>query len=84
MLSDFNLLFHLKVHTCMNMFLALSSRKKCENGKIHVASVPIGEAVLTCTNSLCFGAKFRKIGIPIHTPDLLKKVGYKGVFITET
>ena len=26
------------------------------------------EAVLTSTHNLCFGAKIRKIGIPLHTP----------------
>ena len=38
-----------------------------------------GEAVQTSTHNLCFGAKIRKIGIP-----LLKKVGYKGVYNTDT
>ena len=32
------------------------------------------------THNLCFGAKIRKIGIPLHTPDLLY-MGYKGVYI---
>ena len=32
-----------------------------------------GDAVLTCTHNLCFGAKIRKIGIPLHTPVLLYK-----------
>ena len=35
----------------------------------------LGEAVLTCTHNLCFGAKIRKIGIPLHTPVLLYKSG---------
>ena len=34
-----------------------------------------GEAVLTSTHNLCFGAKIRKIGIPLHTPVLLYKSG---------
>ena len=33
------------------------------------------EAVLTSTHNLCFGAKRRKIGIPLHTPVLLYKSG---------
>ena len=33
------------------------------------------EAVLTSTHNLCFGAKIRKIGIPLHTPVLLYKSG---------
>ena len=32
------------------------------------------------THNLCFGAKIRKIGIPLHTPVLL----YKMVYITWT
>ena len=36
------------------------------------------------THNLCFGAKIRKIGIPLHTPVLLYKVGFKGVFIART
>ena len=33
------------------------------------------EAVLTSTHNLCFGAKIRKIGIPLHTPVSLYKSG---------
>ena len=48
----------------------------------------IAEAVLTSThNNLCFGAKLRKIGIPLHTQVLLYKTGvqgFKGVYITRT
>ena len=36
------------------------------------------EAVLTSTHNLCFGAKIRKIGIPLHTPVLLYKRGVQG------
>ena len=36
------------------------------------------EALLTCTHNLCFGAKIRKIGIPLHTPVLLYKSGVQG------
>ena len=35
----------------------------------------IDEAVLTSTHNLCFRAKIRKIGIPLHTPVLLYKSG---------
>ena len=35
----------------------------------------LGDAVLTSTHNLCFGAKIRKIGIPLHTPALLSR-GY--------
>ena len=37
-----------------------------------------GEAVLTSTHNLCFGAKIRKIGILLHTPVLLYKNGVQG------
>ena len=36
------------------------------------------EAVLTSTHNLCFGAKIRKIGIPLHTPVFLHKSGFRG------
>ena len=35
----------------------------------------LGEAVLTSTHNLCFGAKIRQISLPLHTPDLLYKSG---------
>ena len=38
--------------------------------------------VLTSTHNLCFGAKIRKKGIPLHTPVLLHKSGVYGVYIT--
>ena len=30
------------------------------------------------THNLCFGAKIRKIGVPLHTPVLLYKSGVQG------
>ena len=42
------------------------------------------EAVLTSTHNLCFGAKIRKIGKPMHTPVLLSKSRVQGVCITRT
>ena len=39
---------------------------------------------LTSTHNLCFRAKIRKIGIPLHTPVLLYKSGVQGVFIART
>ena len=37
-------------------------------------------------HNLCFGAKVRKIGIPLHTPVLffIIKVGYERVYISGT
>ena len=37
----------------------------------------IGTRVLTSTHNLCFGAKIRKIGIPLH----YIKVGFKGYIL---
>ena len=34
-----------------------------------------GDAVLTSTHNLCFEAKIRKIGIPLHSPVFLYKSG---------
>ena len=42
------------------------------------------EAVLTSTHNLCFGAKIRKIVLPLHTPVLLCESVVSGVFITRT
>ena len=43
-----------------------------------------GEAVLMSTHNLCFGAKIRKIGIPLHTPVLLYKSGvYGGIHVRD-
>ena len=40
-------------------------------------------SVLTCTHSLCFGSKIRKLGIPLQTPVvLLYKSGCKGKYIS--
>ena len=36
------------------------------------------------THNLCFGAKIRKIGIPLQTPFSYIKVGFKGLFIART
>ena len=42
------------------------------------------EAVLTSTHNLCFGAKIRKLGIPLRTPDFLYKSGvYGGIHSTD-
>ena len=36
------------------------------------------------THNLCFGVKIRKIGIPCIPQFYLRKVGYKGVFMSWT
>ena len=38
----------------------------------------LGEAVLTITHNLCFGAKIRKTGISLQTPVFLYKSGVQG------
>ena len=38
----------------------------------------VAEAVLTSTHNLCFGAKIRKLDIPLYTPVLLYKSGAQG------
>ena len=44
----------------------------------------LAESVLTSTHNLCFGAKIRKIGIPLEPQFYYIKVGFKGVNITRT
>ena len=43
-----------------------------------------GEAVLTSTHNLCFGAKIRKIVYPCIPQFYYIKVGFKGVIIAMT
>ena len=42
--------------------------------------------IIKSTHNLCFGAKIRKIGIPLHIPVLLYKSGVQGggVYIART
>ena len=40
--------------------------------------------VLVSSHNVCFGAKIRKIDIPLHTPVLPYKSGFKGIFIART
>ena len=42
---------------------------------IFAQNIDCGEAVLTNTHKLCYEAKIRKIGIPLHTPFFLYKSG---------
>ena len=45
----------------------------------------LGEAVVTRTHNLYFGAKIRKIGIPPYPSFAIIKVGFKGpVYISRT
>ena len=41
----------------------------------HRLWVHVRTPLLTSTHNLCFGAKIRKIGVPLHTPILLYKAG---------
>ena len=58
---------------CTSCSRAKKRRKKKET--IHFFS---GEAVLTSTHNLCFGAKIIKIDISMHTPVLLYNSGVQG------
>ena len=58
----------------------------CSNHRlwVHVRTASPGEAVLTCTHNLCFGAQIRKIGIPLYTPVFLYKSGIQwGIHYTD-
>ena len=44
----------------------------------------LAEVVLTRTHNLRFGAKIRKIDIPLHTLIFLYKSGFKGVYMSQT
>ena len=51
---------------------------------VHVRTNRLHKAVLMSTHNLCFGAKIRKIGIPLHTPVLLDKSGVqRGIHYTD-
>ena len=60
-------------------YTEIFSALKIENFQLKILEYGIflifAEAVLTSTHNLCFGAKIRKIGIPVHTPVLLFKSG---------
>ena len=58
-----------------NIFLKFAQNIDCG----YPLEPPRGEAVLTSTLNICFGAKLRKIDIPLHIPILLLKVGFEGV-----
>ena len=55
-----------------DIFLIVAQNKDCG---YTLEPPPLAEAVLTSTHNLCFGAKIRKIGKPLHTPVLLYKIG---------
>ena len=45
-----------------------------ERTRLNRLAEEVGEVVLTSIHNLCFGAKIRKIGIPLHTPVLLYNI----------
>ena len=51
---------------------------------IYYIILSASEAVLTSTHNLSFGAKIRKIGIPLQTPFFNIKVGFNVVYFTWT
>ena len=48
-----------------------------------VRTAPV-RAVLTSTHNVCFGAKIRKLIIPLHTLFYYISVGFKAVYVTRT
>ena len=56
-----------------DIFLIFAQNIDCGYTLEHLA-----EAVLTSTHNLCFGAKIRKIGIPLQTPVFPYKSGVQG------
>ena len=68
----------------------VQERRAFGSGCNHYENLPIFaqnidcEAVLMSTHNRCFGAKIRKIGIPLHTPFLLHKSGVqRGIHFTD-
>ena len=68
-------LCNIEIFSSFNFFLYFS---------YFCSKLRLWEVVLMSTHNLYFGAKIRKIGIPLHTPVLLYKVGFKRVYITWT
>ena len=56
------------------IFLIFAQNIDC----VYMLERPLAEAVLTSTHNLCFGAKIRKIGIPLHIQVFLYKSGVEG------
>ena len=51
-----------------DIFLIFAQNIDCGYTLDRLAEAVLGEAVLTSTHNLCFGAKIRKIGIPPAYP----------------
>ena len=79
---------------CTEIFISCKNSKSSEENLCYFSYfclkhrwwVQVRTASVSYEYPLCFGAKIRKIGIPLHTPVLLYKsgVGFKGVFIAWT
>ena len=70
------LLQKLKLYRCSNNFMKYTEIFKVvknEDIQKKMFDIFLIFAVLTSTHNLCFGAKIRQIGIPLHTPPLLYK-----------
>ena len=63
-------------------WLNTRSTRRVAQHKAHQGSTGVflllADEVLTSTHNLCFGAKIRKIGIPLQTPVFLYKSGVQG------
>ena len=63
---------------CLDIFLNFAQTIDCG----YTLEPP--RPILTSTHNLCFGAKIRKIGIPLQTPVLLYKSGVQwGIHYTD-
>ena len=70
-IQNFFLVVKLKIFSCKKFDIFLIFAQNIDCGY----KLELTEAVLTSTHNLCFRAKIRNIGIPLHTPILLYKSG---------
>ena len=74
--------FNMKISLRKLAYVIYSDFSSCKNLKFRWKNCVIfyifTEAVLMNTHNLCFGAKIRKIGTPLHTPVLLYESGVCG------
>ena len=59
----------------MSSLVPITQTCPCNILQYFMAVKMISEAVLTSTHNLCFGAKIRKLYIPLKTPLFLYKSG---------
>ena len=69
------LLYHYENKPVQYIEIFFSCKNRKFQRKMFDIFLIFAEAVLTSTHNLCFEAKIRKIGIPLHTQILLYKSG---------